>query len=297
MASSSSSSMSTRGGQPASKLVRHNSSFLGAIKNIVTAPFTWFGSADSGADVAGGKRRRHEVRPAPVAGSGIQLAPTEIVLEERTGSSDEIDQDEVVRRSKRMRLNSPSRTMNATTESNFTTRRSSVVPRASSAVLPSSRSISRATLSPKRNTQRNPSTIQRTMSIDPPLLASFRDTPSASFNFGVDVDMVGLDTRATSSPPSPSRLSPRPSFRMRSSMTPQPVQPTLPRRHISEPPPLNALFSNPVFVHPPLQEKESAPVDVPVSTLGTLVESARNVRVSFSSCSARIILLSRPVCL
>ena len=112
------------------------------------------------------------------------------------------------------------------------------------------------------------------MSIDPPHLASHRDTPSASFNFGVDVDMVGLDD--ISMPPSPSRLSPRPSFRMRSSMTPQPVQHALPQRHISEPPPLNALFSKPVFVHPP-QEKEATPTPAPVPTLGTLVESTRNV--------------------
>jgi nucleoporin NUP1 len=158
-------------------------------------------------------------------------------------------------------------------------RRSSVVPRASSAVLPSSRHASRATLSPMRNTQLYIPAIQRTMSIDPPYLASRRDTPSASFNFGVDVDvdMIGLDTTDISMPPSPSRLSPRPSFRMRSSMTPQPIQHTLPQRHISEPPPLNALFSNPVFVHPPQQEKEATSIPAPIPTLGTLLESARNV--------------------
>jgi nucleoporin NUP1 len=284
MASSSSSSTSSRDGQ-APKLTRLNSSFLGAIKHIVTAPFSWFGN-DIGADVTGSKRRRSDSGPAPIAASGVQEVPTEIIIEEQRSNSDEDDLHEAARRSKRMRLNSPSRTMKATTESKSTMRRSSVVPRASSAVLPSSRRASRATLSPKRNTLLYPPAIQRTMSIDPPQLASRRDSSSASFNFGVDVDMVGFDNRDISMPPSPSRLSPRPSFRMRSSMTPQPIQHTLPQRHISEPPPLSALFSNPVFVHPPLQEKEVTPVPTPVPTLGTLVDSARNVSsylLNFSS--------------
>jgi nucleoporin NUP1 len=279
MASSLPSSTSSRDGQQAPKLVRHNSSFLGAIKNIVIAPLSWFGNVDGGADVTGSKRRRPESESGTVSvvASGIQEEPTEIIIEEQSSSSDEVDQVEASRRSKRMRLSSPSSTMKATTKSKSAMRRSSVVPRASSAVLPSSRGASRATLSPKRNTRLYPPAIQRTMSIDPPQLASYRDTPSSSFNFGVDVDMAGLDTRDISMPPSPSRLSPRPSFRMRSSMTPQPVQNTLPQRHISEPPPLSALFSNPVFVHPPLQEKEETSTPAPVPTLGTLVESARSV--------------------
>ena len=42
----------------------------------------------------------------------------------------------------------------------------------------------------------------------------------------------------------PSCLSPRPSFGRHSSITPQPAQHILPRRHISKPPPLNTLLSN-----------------------------------------------------
>jgi nucleoporin NUP1 len=272
----SSSSMSSKDGHQAPpKLARHNSSFLGAIKTIVTAPFSWFGNAEGEADVTGSKRRRPGSVPAPTVASCVQEAPTEIIIEKQRSSSSGEDQDERTRRSKRMRLNSPPRTMKSTT------RRSSVVPRASSAVLPSSRGASRATLSPKRNTKLYPPTVQRTMSIDPPQLASRRNAiPSTSFNFGVDVDMVGLDTRDISMAP-PSRLSPRPSFRMRASMTPQPVQHALPQRHISEPPPLNALFSNPVFVHPPLQEKEATPIPAPVPTLGTLMDS-RNVSSQIS---------------
>jgi len=156
------------------------------------------------------------------------------------------------------------------------TRRTSLVPRASSAVLPSSRKgASRATLSPLRHPQ---PPIQRTMSIDPPHLTTRRDLSSnASFNFGSDMDMVIDTARDDSMPPSP--LSPRPSFRMRSSMTPQPHH--VPARHISEPPPLNALISNPVFLHPPTQTQERAHTP----TLGSLAESARAVSEIFMTTS------------
>ncbi|KAF8906049.1 hypothetical protein CPB84DRAFT_546328 [Gymnopilus junonius] len=79
-----------------------------------------------------------------------------------------------------------------------------------------------------------------------------------------------LVDRDPSLPPSP-----RLSFRMRSSLTPQPQQ--RPARYISEPPPLNALVSNPTFLHPPpqpAQEPSLAP------TLGTLVDSVRATRPS-----------------
>ena len=110
------------------KLARHNSSFLGTIKNLVTAPLTWFGNQDD--EFTSGKRRR-----------SLQQAPSEPML----------STDEESRRSKRMRLHSPPQPA----------RRTSVIPRASSAVLPSR--AHRATLSPMRNLS-----ISRTMSIDPP---------------------------------------------------------------------------------------------------------------------------------
>ncbi|KAJ3491965.1 hypothetical protein NLJ89_g11284 [Agrocybe chaxingu] len=111
------------------------------------------------------------------------------------------------------------------------------------------------------------------MSIDPPSLGLRRDTSSSAFNFGPsisDMDMVVDSTRDVSMPPSP--LSPRPSFRMRSSLTPQPQ--FAPSRHISEPPPLNVLMSNPVFIHPPAQIHDPAPAP----TLGSLAESQRTAR-------------------
>lgn len=290
MASSSSSSTSGsvhQQGYTAQKLARQNSSFLGAIKNIVTAPLSWFGHPDGG-DATGGKRRRPGSATVHTPVSGVQEAPTEVMAEEKDeGSSSSDELDEASRRSKRMRLHSPSRMAKATSNSTSTMRRTTVVPRASSAVLPSSRGASRTTISPLRHSHKPPS-IQRTMSIDPPQFGPRRDIHSNnSFNFGTpDVDMIALDSFGDiSMPPSPGRLSPRPSFRMRSSITPQPTQQHFPQRHISEPPPLNALLANPVFVHPPPQ---GTPVPPPTSTLGSLVSTSRSVSNFF-------VVLTRPL--
>jgi nucleoporin NUP1 len=214
------------------KLVRHNSSFLGTIKNLVTAPLTWFGNQDD--EFTSGKRRR------------LQQAPTEPML----------STDEETRRSKRMRLHSPPQLA----------RRTSAIPRASSAVLPSR--VNRSTLSPIR-----PLSISRTMSIDPP-------TCENSFNFVNNMD-TSMDTIRDLSP-----LSPRPSFRMRSSLTPQPQ---LTSRHISEPPPLNSFISShPVFLHPP-----SVPYDPsPAPTLGSLAESVRSVSARFTVFSYFVLIFS-----
>ena len=278
MASSSSSITSGsvhQQGYTAQKLTRQNSSFLGAIKNIVTAPLSWFGHPD-GEDATGGKRRRPGSAAVHTPVSGVQEAPTEIMAEEKDEGSSSSDELDASRRSKRMRLHSPSRMAKATSSSTPTMRRTSVVPRASSAVLPSSRGASRATVSPLRHPHK-PTSIQRTMSIDPPQFGPRRDIHSnSSFNFGsADVDMIAIDSFGdVSMPPSPGRLSPRPSFRMRSSITPQPTQQHFPLRHISEPPPLNSLLANPVFVHPPPQ---GTPVPALTPTLGSLVATARSV--------------------
>ena len=198
------------------KLVRHNSSFLGTIKNLVTAPLTWFGNQDD--ELTSGKRRRP-----------LQQAPTVTML----------STDEETRQPKRMRLHSPPQPP----------RRTSVIPRASSAVLPSR--VHRSTLSPMRNLS-----ISRTMSINPP-------TRENSFNIVSDMD-ISMD--AIRDP-----LSAKPSFRMRSSLTPQPQ---LSSRHISEPPSLNALISShPVFLHPPSVPHDSSPAP----TLGSLIETVRSV--------------------
>ncbi|CAA7267989.1 unnamed protein product [Cyclocybe aegerita] len=263
-------------------LARHNSSFLGTIKNIVTAPLTWFAHQDD--DASSGKRRR------PV--ENVLTEPAlEFVPNGHPTSGDDEEVDDATRRSKRMRLYSPPRTTQhyldppaaALQRSHPPPRRTSVVPRASSAVLPSTRG-SRATPSPLRHHG-----VARTMSIDPPTLGLRRETSSSAFNFGPsasDMDMVVDSTKDVSMPPSP--LSPRPSFRMRSSLTPQPQ--FAPSRHISEPPPLNALMSNPVFIHPPAPIHDPAPAP----TLGSLAESQRTARSPSKQSRSSLLFTSSP---
>lgn len=214
----SSSSSEEYGSRRPKPLARHDSSFLGTIKHIVTAPLNWFANQDD--DSTPGKRRRASPSPAVA-----------------------VPEDDSSRRTKRMRMHSPPNPP-----------RPLVVPRSSSAILPSSRS--RATLSPRR-----PQPIVRTMSIDPP-------RHDSSFNFGREQDDdMNMQIDRDSRPPSP-----RPAFRMRSSLTPQPQQP--PARYISEPPPLNSLVSNPVFLRAPAKASQEPS---PAPTLGSIIESVRAV--------------------
>ncbi|KAF9475681.1 hypothetical protein BDN70DRAFT_227018 [Pholiota conissans] len=274
----SSNSEHSRGEQRSAKLTRQNSSFIGAIKNIVKVPLNWFANQDGAGTGTPGKRRRQ-----------LDQEPTEEFLDEGNDSAMQDNtqtsenDDEASRHTKRMRIHSPAhRTSQSYLDSPAATlhrvdpsRRTSIVPRASSAVLPSSR----ATLSPRRHVP-----VTRTMSIDPPYHTLVRRESSA-FDFGVplpsaevDYDMAMDDA---SMPPSP-RRSPRPSFRMRSSVTPQPP----PARYISEPPPLNTLVSNPVFLHPPAQSvQQTAP------TLGALVESVRAVELPIRQQSSALFLV------
>ncbi len=265
------------GQQRPGKLARHNSSFIGAIKSIVKAPLTWFANQDDADNSTPGKRRR-QVDQEPTEEFVDQRKDFSMYGDERALESD----DETSRRTKRMRLHSPPiRTSQpyldppaAALRRAEPSRRSSIVPRASSAVLPSTR----ATLSPRRHLP-----VTRTMSIDPPQRPLVRRESSA-FNFGpppssaepADYEMAIDSYGDVSMPPSP-RRSPRPSFRLRSSVTPQPQPPT---RYISEPPPLNTLVSHPVFLRPPAQTTQ--PVQTTATpTLGALVESVR--AVSFKS--------------
>ncbi|KAJ7695012.1 hypothetical protein B0H14DRAFT_2650722 [Mycena olivaceomarginata] len=73
----------------------------------------------------------------------------------------------------------------------------------------------------------------------------------------------------------PSTPPTRGSFRMRTSLTPQPAQP----REVSEPPPLSSLAQKPVFVRPPPDSCERvSSQSSSSSTLGSLVESRRSTR-------------------
>ncbi|KAF5372860.1 hypothetical protein D9758_001750 [Tetrapyrgos nigripes] len=128
----------------------------------------------------------------------------------------------------------------------------------------------RSTVSPLRRQ------LSQTMSIDPDRSIS-RDISMHS------IPLYNVDNRSTQSvssirdqssmPP----LSGRP-FRMRTSLTPQPLQQP---REASEPPAFSALHSNPVFVRAPSQpltQTSESQANPSVTTLGSLVGSQRSSR-------------------
>ncbi|KAG6878781.1 hypothetical protein C0993_008080 [Termitomyces sp. T159_Od127] len=247
---------------------RQNSSFLGSLKSFVTAPLAWFASTDDFEDSRDfqGKRRR------------LAVAPSEPPVEDDDRSA----------RNKRMRIHSPPRdepypqttvSVHGYLDPPGSAFQSQQYRQSNLSVQPvSTRSLS-VTKSYDLNNNNNNNHLQtnvlsRTMSIDPPprpLSSGFatssiylhRDTPTNSSN------LIRTVSRDLSMPP----LSGRPSFLMRTSMTPQPL------REVSEPPPLKTLHSNPTFLHAP-SAKPSKPLQNELTrsssvTLGSLVDTVR----------------------
>ncbi|EAU88404.2 hypothetical protein CC1G_05170 [Coprinopsis cinerea okayama7 len=246
--------MASTTNQP-SKITRQGS-LLGTIKNIVAAPLTWLaGSEHDDSSDSTGKRRRLE----PVSESGTT------------------DDGDNATRTKRMRLNSPPKTVAPTAYNDPPS--SAFVPlrvkrRTPAPPLARSSSTSANILEPPRNSRRNvsrstlsPPRIGRTMSMDPPL-SQLYISRDASIPDVVMESGQASNTRELSVPAG--SLTARPSFRMRTSLTPQP-QP----RELSEPPPISTLSLNPTFVRPPRPIQEEPK---PSTTLGTLVESVRSAR-------------------
>jgi len=268
--------------------VARSSSLLGTIKNIVTAPLAWFVHDDDFEDTKGKRRRLGQ--------NGDAGPATE------DGSS----------RNKRKRVDSPERDdqlgyldppgqifqqpRSAPPGSGF-----AQLPSRPSYPAPMSRSTSvttpsnnvqrmsrnnRHTVSPLRTSFTQADIISRTMSMDPPIRHSHsRDlttTPSRDGN------------RYSMSVPRDISMSPtRTPFRMRTSLTPQPsgskFGPSLQqhREHASEPPSLEELMANPMFVRPPPEPSHQSNLSKePVITLGSLVDSQRSVsiRPSYVQC-------------
>lgn len=283
------SSMTSQGGHPRRRqnarrqpLSRTNT-LLGAIKNIVTAPLSWFASTDDFEDTRDsmGKRRR------------LVAAPTEPAL----------DEEDRAPRNKRMRVDSPPRELRregayldpplaAFQQPPSIGRSVSTGTQTTSRHLPAMENTGnyvRSTLSPLRNLS-----ISRTMSIDPPPRPQSRDggalqTQGAPLSQDVDATMESIHPPSSlfaSSVPTFSRTSysmprdlsvphSRPPFRMRTSLTPQPAPI---QRERSEPPPLQLLRAHPTFVKPPpLGEDASVSSNEPAATLGSLVDSVRRV--------------------
>ncbi|KAI0747868.1 hypothetical protein C8Q80DRAFT_1316526 [Daedaleopsis nitida] len=247
---------------PRGQLARSGSIF-GAIKNIVTAPLAWFTTYDDTENVSGKRGRNIE-----------SILENEGVYHEEQPSA------------KRKRVDSPPAPHQATrtnhgyldVPANMLSQQSGTHQRLT-APLAHGRSTSLVTsldvpttsgVHPARRTASptgitsymQSSMIQRTQSMDPP-----HGMPGSANR---DVTM------------SPSRHTAF-QLRPRSSMTPQPTgqtfgpTPRVKERDVSEPPPLAALISKPVFVKPPPQLAEEQPQQ-PVTTLGTLADKGRTSR-------------------
>ncbi|KAJ7632275.1 hypothetical protein FB45DRAFT_746021 [Roridomyces roridus] len=229
-------------------LARSNSSLLGALKNIVTAPLAWFATAEDFEDTPDlkGKRRRHLAPPSGAAADDSEDPP----------------------RSKRPRPPYVSQTY-AQSPSGYLDPPNTVFDNNSSFFRANSVNIPAPTLNHLNTSTR--SGLSRTMSIDPPS----RDTPRYSTPLDRDISMEASSFIRTSIPRDHSMpLPPTRSLRMRTSLTPQPAQP----REVSEPPPISSLAQRPVFVRPPSESHQRLSSQSSSSTLGSLVESQRSTR-------------------
>ncbi|CDO69016.1 hypothetical protein BN946_scf184834.g23 [Trametes cinnabarina] len=256
--------------------IARSGSLFGTLKNLVTAPLAWLSSQDDFEDTPGKRRRTARVI-------------------ERDEDSDEEDRPTV----KRKRVDSPEASPTPLSQPTRPTRGYLDVPEElipkqsaprqrltapagnfrSSSFTPSlsvpgmqEAHFARRTASPTIGASfSQPAAIQRTQSMDPPAYRAI----SLSRDVSMEGGLTGSATRDVTM--SPTRQTPF-KLRSRSSLTPQPSgqsfgpNPQSKGRDASEPPPLAALMSNPVFLKPPPQLQQSQP-EQPVTTLGSLAES------------------------
>ncbi|KAA1474836.1 hypothetical protein DENSPDRAFT_883095 [Dentipellis sp. KUC8613] len=241
------------------------------IKNIVTAPLAWFAANNDFEDTPGKRRRL----PHP--------------------SIDDHDDHDDVRehnssfRAKRIRLNSPDRSINRPPAyldppAHLLSQQPSTLPSTTS----HPPAHNRHTLSPSAFTHVRPRAPARTMSMDPPHRRTLVPEPTlVPLPLSRDVSMdLGSPTKTIFQPP----------FRMRSNLTPQPSamsataldfgpNPQRRPRDPSAPPPLAALMENPIFVKPPREEAQqqqqqfrrtSGDGGGSTITLGSLVQASKS---------------------
>lgn len=264
----------TQARPPPAALGRKNS-FFGAIKNIVTAPLSWFGGSeeDFGDGDARGKRRR-----LPIAS-------------EQTRDDSDSDSEQ---RTKRMRMGSPNRDKqpyldpprsafrqhHKTSEGARIQNHRHVSPSPRKALrVPTATPRNRRTMSPyPSGSQLKAQPSVRTMSLDPPSGLGYSGSPARLQPVPTMQDLTEeKDAMSISREPSMSNL------RMRTSITPQPsgsdFGPVIPprlERDPTEPPPLTTLMSNPMFVKaPPGLQKSSTAEMTRQATLGSLLDSQR----------------------
>lgn len=264
----------TQAHPPPAVLGRKNS-FFGAIKNIVTAPLSWFGGSegDFGDSDARGKRRR-----LPIAS-------------EQTRDDSDSDSEQ---RTKRMRMGSPNRDKqpyldpprsafrqhHKISEGARIRNHRHVSPSPRKALrVPDATPRNRRTMSPyPSGSQLKAQPSVRTMSLDPPSGLGYSGSPARLQPVPTMQDLTEeKDAMSISREPSMSNL------RMRTSVTPQPsgadfgpVIPPRRERDPTEPPPLMTLMSNPMFVKPPLGLQKTSTAEMTrQATLGSLLDSQR----------------------
>lgn len=259
--------------------LKRSSSFFGAIKDIVTAPLSWFGGGedDFGDSNDKGKRRRLPTPP------------------------EQTHEEDSEQRVKRMRVASPSTDKQPyldpprsafnqvhkipTGARTLNHRHVSPSPRKALRV-PATTPRGRRTMSPYLSgSQSKAQPVTRTMSLDPPSALGYSGAPARLHRVPTMQDLTEEgDAMSISREPSTSHL------RMRTSVTPQPsgsdfgpVVPPRRERDPTEPPPLTVLMSNPMFVKPPPGLQKSGATDVSrQATLGSLLDSQREVSINLS---------------
>ncbi|KAH7909137.1 hypothetical protein BJ138DRAFT_263226 [Hygrophoropsis aurantiaca] len=270
--------------------VARTNSFLGTIKNFVTAPLQWFATNDDDFEDTKGKRRR---------------------LPNSSAQPREDESGEKVR-NKRMRVKSPDRypqpyldppgsafkqhrqASGQSTKSQRPTFASSRKTLRVSAGPPLHQSPrARHTLSPHPSgSHLRPQSVSRTMSLDPPTGLTFsmahnRVQPAPTMQDLTAEPTISRDSMSVSRDISPDvSMSPGRPLQMRTSLTPQPTSasfgPVLPprrERDPNDPPSLTTLMSNPIFVKPPPGLGRQASTDLSrQTTLGSLIESQRSSR-------------------
>ncbi|KAF9459346.1 hypothetical protein BDZ94DRAFT_1312456 [Collybia nuda] len=255
-------------------LARTNSSLLGTIKNLVTAPLAWFANTDEFEDTKDlkGKRRRLVTAQADSTGEEDNRSSRNKRLRVHSPPRDHQPAPQLPFGRSYGYLDPPGAAFPQDYQSNIFNQSNST--RSTSAFTPASTYESFPNFNPVRA-----SNISRTMSIDPPSRPTSRSSTFASIPMpinrdnSVDSSMKALSLRRDLSMPP---LSGRPSFRLRTSMTPVPQT----HREVSEPPSINTLVSNPMFIRgPPQIESHHSGLSRKASvTLGSLVESVRSTR-------------------
>ncbi|KAI0670641.1 hypothetical protein C8Q78DRAFT_1079583 [Trametes maxima] len=249
-------------------------SLFGTLKNLVTAPLTWLTSQEDFED-APGKRRRNPNAAEPDERSNDDDGRPNAKRKRVDSPEPAFPPHQQHTRTNQGYLDVPenllSRRSQRLTAPPSHARASSFTPSLSA---PSMRDVlpARRTASPAISASfSQPVAIQRTQSMDPPAYRPISLSRDVSMEDGI-TGSAGRDVTM-----SPTRQT---SFqlRARSSLTPQPSGQTFgpaPQhqgRDTSEPPPLAALISNPVFVKPPPQHQQGH-VTHSVTTLGTLAET------------------------